>query len=1252
MSVLHRSIENVSYTDYNIFNEPLDESGMMASIKLGSDDGCIYGLMISDEVALLESGGASWSGISKFLTPPWPRTALYSLTIDDTIPGTIYMNHSEECQDRELILLSTPWLAPSEESYSPNWNFSSDFRAAGQVCTSKYYMANITVLAHLSDTSSELTFDVNEYRSKRIPVPESFFNVTLLQNVTLNDNWTSYIYPLSTRSRPAVGGLSALLGALHNFDMGAMLDDNALVAQATKIKQRFFGELLQSSLSRQGASNTEPIEGRTTVVKRRVVVITDIAIAILALLMVSFVLSLIAWSISRLRMRPLNLSQDPATVTCLTGLLARDYRTQRTLRALSQVNKTELYEKVKDRHYFTTVDELHELSAADVPYNDDFALNGSQPAWSLDGWSFVPIDMDGILDSDTVRGRDELAGKGLFPMATNVTVSTPGIRGRIECTPYDNLDNFTAWLTEWDLTNSTVWNVSSNPKDADTGYELRNGQTSSLFANNFFDTSFLGNPSRPTCCANDSASGSAQAPAAIGYWSPFDAKDFPFPSSIWPRNFTTKWIYGNLRDGYNMSTKYRGPGSVTDSPTHMLYTERPSIQALHCAPIIESATAEVTVDQSNGKVQSFTILDEPTAIDAPWTDGLLRHEAAAANRTSDGDPVSYNVTASYGVLFLTALLGASDLANIGGAPDTAGYADENTLDATFNMRDRAAGLDADFMSYAMHRLAGGRGDDARTALLDADAMRALADATFATFFQHYVSSNVSLAAGGGHCWGPPDKHPLRTTTATLDKHLKGIEFEQLPKTFQDAAIVTRALGLKYPWIDSLCILQDNEDEWREEVGKTGSLYQLATLTVAASGAHDSTSGCDKSKNWRLPSIRTPHYNHAEDEAPSGYINAKQHLRSSPAKGPLHKRARAVLERHSSRRTVHLTGEGPSRQCNETSVSDTGPESLGAGRQAWARFLQDYNRESRAEAPSWSWASGKGPMYFWTTGTCCVGRLIAPDQIDGDGRGTVEVREAKIGRLVVSGNNVDDYCVRHRDFGDFIREIQRDREAPLHYIHDAEGEGDDAIGVAALDCEVGSSIFGLAVMGYSTIRIPGKSTDVEKSACNCSKGFKDYLHQSNIRNCTIGKSDLHTDDTTFLRGIWPSDADGVLEMKTVFPGFYAGRTIYTNWTLHGNGTFPSGHVASTGQLYFDERVRRQVMAHEPYRSHTETERVANDDDHHIGKGRVGGCNPVVIVVAANGEDLGNGMIRHIIMGVDTAATYEEAEGDEQFWFKHR
>ncbi|KAL4810468.1 Intradiol ring-cleavage dioxygenase [Aspergillus unguis] len=33
----------------------------------------------------------------------------------------------------------------------------------------------------------------------------------------------------------------------------------------------------------------------------------------------------------------------------------------------------------------------------------------------------------------------------------------------------------------------------------------------------------------------------------------------------------------------------------------------------------------------------------------------------------------------------------------------------------------------------------------------------------------------------------------------------------------------------------------------------------------------------------------------------------------------------------------------------------------------------------------------------------------------------------------------------------------------------------------------------------------------------------------------GVSDLHTDQTTFLRGMWPTDKNGMMEMKTIFPG---------------------------------------------------------------------------------------------------------------------
>jgi Heterokaryon incompatibility protein (HET) len=59
-----------------------------------------------------------------------------------------------------------------------------------------------------------------------------------------------------------------------------------------------------------------------------------------------------------------------------------------------------------------------------------------------------------------------------------------------------------------------------------------------------------------------------------------------------------------------------------------------------------------------------------------------------------------------------------------------------------------------------------------------------------------------------HCWGA--FQPLITTQATLERRKSGIEWSLLPKTFQDAVQLTRALGMEYLWIDSLCIVQDNE----------------------------------------------------------------------------------------------------------------------------------------------------------------------------------------------------------------------------------------------------------------------------------------------------------------------------------------------------------------------------------------------------------------------------------------------------------
>lgn len=84
---------------------------------------------------------------------------------------------------------------------------------------------------------------------------------------------------------------------------------------------------------------------------------------------------------------------------------------------------------------------------------------------------------------------------------------------------------------------------------------------------------------------------------------------------------------------------------------------------------------------------------------------------------------------------------------------------------------------------------------------------------------------------------------IRTTSATIAERMRGIPFSQLPKTFQEAGLLLSRLGFKYLWIDSLCIIQDDEADWQRESAQMASIYAKAALTIAASASQDSQGGC-------------------------------------------------------------------------------------------------------------------------------------------------------------------------------------------------------------------------------------------------------------------------------------------------------------------------------------------------------------------------------------------------------------------------
>jgi len=67
--------------------------------------------------------------------------------------------------------------------------------------------------------------------------------------------------------------------------------------------------------------------------------------------------------------------------------------------------------------------------------------------------------------------------------------------------------------------------------------------------------------------------------------------------------------------------------------------------------------------------------------------------------------------------------------------------------------------------------------------------------------------------------------------------------EDLPKTFQHAVKITRDIGIRFLWIDSLCIVQDDPADWEIEASKMASIYSGSYLTIAAISSRDSRGGC-------------------------------------------------------------------------------------------------------------------------------------------------------------------------------------------------------------------------------------------------------------------------------------------------------------------------------------------------------------------------------------------------------------------------
>jgi hypothetical protein len=100
-----------------------------------------------------------------------------------------------------------------------------------------------------------------------------------------------------------------------------------------------------------------------------------------------------------------------------------------------------------------------------------------------------------------------------------------------------------------------------------------------------------------------------------------------------------------------------------------------------------------------------------------------------------------------------------------------------------------------------------------------------------------------------HRWPRDENKILRLLAKNINDMQRAISRKTIARTFQDALTVVRALGLRYLWIDSLCILQDSPLDWKEQSSRMPEIYKNAFVTIAAAATEDCLGGMLGERDW-------------------------------------------------------------------------------------------------------------------------------------------------------------------------------------------------------------------------------------------------------------------------------------------------------------------------------------------------------------------------------------------------------------------
>lgn len=176
-------------------------------------------------------------------------------------------------------------------------------------------------------------------------------------------------------------------------------------------------------------------------------------------------------------------------------------------------------------------------------------------------------------------------------------------------------------------------------------------------------------------------------------------------------------------------------------------------------------------------------------------------------------------------------------------------------------------------------------------------------------------------------WGnKPLDDTIRLLKETSDWLHTSNPIDSLPKTFRDAMYIAHRFGIRYIWIDRLCIFQDSPEDWRKEAGTVQDVYRNASFCISALSAEDDEGGCLYTRDPALVAPTPINLNDSDITLRADLEDSAWH--TSFQAEPLLQRGWVLQERLMSPRTLHFGKKQVFWECAELHACETHPIGFG------------------------------------------------------------------------------------------------------------------------------------------------------------------------------------------------------------------------------------------------------------------------------------------------------------------------------------